>query len=568
MHHSQLITKINTPTWLKILVIILLSLSIFLRFTNLGQKIYCGDENWTSVAISGHTVAELQQELFHHSDPISINTFEKYQHISSKRGVADTVNYLITSDPQHPPLYYVMVRLWAQVFGDSPTGVRSLSAIISLLMFPGVYWLCLELFELPIVAWIGMGLIAVSPLQLYFAQEARQYSLWMVEILISSAALLQAIKKENKNNWALYSLTLILGLYTHLFTVLTIISHGLYIIIQEKLRLSKILINYLICTVVAFLIFLPWLIVFINHIGTAVALTSGYGIKFTDNPFELIGIFLIRVTRIFFDLNFAVSESLFSHFNQEGPLYYSLTAIIFSVCLITYLLFELCKNFHNKSYLFVFLLGGIPSLLFMICDLTFGGFRSIQVRYQLPLYLCLEITVAYFFGVLWLQQNWQNKISQFIMVLFLFSGLFSDVKFFQSQSWWTQLSSTFIMETIHAINESERPLLVINNAPVNLGGILALSHYSPKLPLLPVADTENSQIPEYYSQILFVQNNSNLFRELQQNKNYSIKVIKESKIGSSTIGGLWKFEQKPWMTLTPYKHDKRDKSNRVDKKYT
>jgi len=310
------------------------------------------------------------------------------------------------------------------------------------------------------------------------------------------------------------------------------------------------------------------LIVFINHIGTAVALTSGYGIKFTDNPFELIGIFLIRVTRIFFDLNFAVSESLFSHFNQEGPLYYSLTAIIFSVCLITYLLFKFCKNFHNKSYLFVFLLGGIPSLLFMICDLTFGGFRSIQVRYQLPLYLCLEITVAYFFGVLWLQQNWQNKISQFIMVLFLFSGLFSDVKFFQSQSWWTQLSSTFIMETIHAINESERPLLVINDAPVNLGGILALSHYSPKVPLLPVADTENSQIPEYYSQILFVQNNSNLFRELQQNKNYSIKVIKESKIGSSTIGGLWKFEQKPWMTLTPCKHDKRDKSNMIDKKYT
>ncbi|OHY35392.1 hypothetical protein [Cylindrospermopsis raciborskii] len=61
MHHSQLITKINPPTWLKILVIILLSLSIFLRFTNLGQKIYCGDENWTSVAISGHTVTELQE---------------------------------------------------------------------------------------------------------------------------------------------------------------------------------------------------------------------------------------------------------------------------------------------------------------------------------------------------------------------------------------------------------------------------------------------------------------------------------------------------------------------------
>lgn len=548
MHNSQLITKTNPPTWLKILVIILIGFSIFFRFTNLGQKIYCGDENWTSVAISGHTVAELQKELSQHPGTIPITTFDKYQHISPQRGVADTVNYLITSDPQHPPLYYVMVRLWASVFGDSPTGVRSLSAIISLLIFPSVYWLCLELFESSIVGWVAMALIAVSPFQLYFAQEARQYGLWMVEILIASAALLQAIKAENKSNWALYSFTLILGLYTHLFTVLIIISHGIYLFIQQKFRLTKTLINYLICTIAAFLIFLPWLIVFINHIGTAIALTSGYGVKFTDNPFELIAVFLVRVTRIFFDLNFTVSLTGFGRFTQEGPLYYTLTALIFSFCLIIYLLFYFCKNnVQNQTYLFVFLLGGFPSLLLMIYDLTSGGSRSIQVRYQLPLYLCLEITVAYLlsFAFQTLQeQAWRSKIPQLMMGLFLFSGLFSDVNFFQSQSWWTQLPSTFIMETIHAINESETPLLVINNAPVNLGGILALSHYSPKLPLLPVGDTENRQITEYYSQIFFVNNNSNLFRELQQNKNYSMKVMQKVMIGSSTIGVLWKFEKK------------------------
>ncbi|NTW19518.1 MAG: dolichyl-phosphate-mannose--protein mannosyltransferase [Nostocales cyanobacterium W4_Combined_metabat2_030] len=547
MNNSPLLTKTNPPNWLKILVIVLIGLSIFFRFTNLEQKIYCGDENWTSVAISGHTVAELQQELSQHQATIPITTFDKYQHISSNRDVADTVNYLITSDPQHPPLYYVMVRLWASVFGDSPTGVRSLSVIISLLIFPSVYWLCLELFESPIVAWVAMALIAVSPFQLYFAQEARQYGLWMVEILISSAALLRAIRKENKSNWAVYSLTLILGLYTHLFTVLVIISQGIYLIIQQKFRLTKTLINYLICTIAAFLIFLPWLIVFINHIGTAIALTSGYGIKFTDNPFELIAIFLIRVTRIFFDLNFTVSLTGFGRFTQEGPLYYTLTALIFSYCLISYLLFYFCKNVQNKTYLFVFLLGGFPSLLLMIYDLTFGGFRSIQVRYQLPLYLCLEITVAYLlsFAFQTLQeQTWRSKIAQLMMVLFLFSGLISDVKFFQSQSWWTQLTSTFIMETSHAINDSDNPLLVINNSPVNLGGILAFSHYSPKVPILPVGDTENRLISDDYSQIFFVQNNSNLFRELQQNKNYSMKVMQKIMIGSSIIGGLWEFEKK------------------------
>ena len=35
---------------------------------------------------------------------------------------------------------------------------------------------------------------------------------------------------------------------------------------------------------------------------------------------------------------------------------------------------------------------------------------------------------------------------------------------------------------------------------LNLGGILALSHYSPKVPLLPVADNEIMQIPENYHQ--------------------------------------------------------------------
>ena len=396
MNQSQLLIKSNPPSWLKILVIIFMGLSIFCRFTNLGQKIYSSDENWTSVAISGHTLDELKQEVSQNQGIIPISNFDKYQHINLDRGVADTVNYLITSDPQHPPLYYVMVRLWAQVFGDSSAGVRSLSAVISLLIFPTVYWLCLELFDSAVVGWLAMALIAVSPLQLYFAQEARQYTLWMVEILGSSAALLRAMRQENKSNWALYSLSLVLGLYTHLFTGLIMISHGIYLIIQQQFRFTKTFINYLISTIAALLMFLPWLIVFITNIHTALALTSGFGIKYINNPFELIAIFLIRVTRIFFDLNFTTSIIL-ARFTDEGSLYYSITSLIFSLILIIYSLFLLLRNYQNKAYLFIFLLGGFPSLLLMVYDITSGGggSRFLQVRYQLPLYLCLEITEIY-----------------------------------------------------------------------------------------------------------------------------------------------------------------------------
>ena len=542
MNQSQLLTKTNPPSWLKILVIIFMGLSIFCRFTNLGQKIYSSDENWTSVAISGHTLNELKQEVSQNQGIIPISNFDKYQHINLDRGVADTVNYLITSDPQHPPLYYVMVRLWAQVFGDSPAGVRSLSAIISLLIFPTVYWLCLELFDSAVVGWIAMALIAVSPLQLYFAQEARQYTLWMVEILGSSAALLRAMRQENKINWALYILSLVLGLYTHLFTFLIMISHGIYLIIQQQFRFTKTFINYLISTIAALLIFSPWLLVFITHLQTALALTSGFGIKYINNPFELIAIFLDRVTRIFFDLNFTTSIIL-ARFTDEGSLYYSITSLIFSLILIIYSLFLLVRNYQNKAYLFIFLLGGFPSLLLMVYDITSGGSRSLQVRYQLPLYLCLEITVAYLlsfaFQILQ-EQLWRRKIAQLLMVLFLLAGLVSDVTFFQARSWWTQSSSRLIIQTIQTMNKSESPLLVINNAPINLGGILALSHYSPKVPLLPVADNEIMQIPENYDQIFFIQNNSRSFHQMEQDEKYAEKAIIVLDIPP---GGLWEFEK-------------------------
>jgi uncharacterized membrane protein len=541
MNKPQLLVKANPPTWLKILVIIIIGLGIFFRFAHLGQKTYCCDESWTSVAISGHTLAELRQEVSHHQGTIPITTFDKYQHINPEHGVADTLNYLITSDPQHPPLYYVMVRLWAQVFGDSPTGVRSLSALISVLIFPSVYWLCLELFESPVVGWVAMALIAVSPLQLFFAQEARQYSLWMVEILVSSAALLRAIRQENKRNWAVYTLTLALGLYTHLFTVLVMIAHGIYVIIQQHFRFTKTLLNYLLGTIAAFLMLLPWLIVLITHLSTALQLTSGWGIIRIDNPFELIAIFLIRVTRTFLDLNLTSDTLAFNSLAVEGYLFYSIPALIFSLFLVIYLILFFVKVPQNKASLLMFLLGGFPGLLLVIYDLIFGGIRSIQVRYQLPLYLSLEILVAYVLAFyIFQEQTWRQKIAQFMILGLLIAGLVSDVKFFQAENWWTQSDSQFIKETSQVINQLERPLLVINDSPVNLGGILTLSNYLPKVRLLPIADSELLPIPNEYSQILFMQNNSSLFHQLEQDKSYHLKVIKAL---NPPPGGLWQFDK-------------------------
>ncbi|MBD2385596.1 glycosyltransferase family 39 protein [Cylindrospermum sp. FACHB-282] len=180
MNNLQSLTQPQPPTWLKALVICLLLLGILFRFANIGGKFYWYDESFTSLAISGHTLTEVLEDIRSHQEMFPISEFNKFTQITEGRTFVDTLRYLATSDPQHPPLYYLMVRLWSQLFGTDPAEVRSLSAVISLLIFPSAYWLCWELFNSQLVGWIVMAIMAVSPLDVFYAQEARQYCLWMV----------------------------------------------------------------------------------------------------------------------------------------------------------------------------------------------------------------------------------------------------------------------------------------------------------------------------------------------------------------------------------------------------
>lgn len=133
------------PKKLRFFFIILLVLGIFFRFINLDRKVFWFDETFTSLRISGYTESELVSQVCDRLE-IRIEDLQKYQHLAPGRTTADTIKSLIKEDTQHPPLYYLMARFWVQILGYSVATIRSLSALISLLAFPCIYWLCLELF--------------------------------------------------------------------------------------------------------------------------------------------------------------------------------------------------------------------------------------------------------------------------------------------------------------------------------------------------------------------------------------------------------------------------------------
>lgn len=192
----------SKPRWIKTFAIALLVVGIALRFVNLDRKIYWYDETLTSLRIFGHTRTELEETF--RGQVVPVSDLLQFQHPQPDKGWNDTLDAL-KGNAEHPPLYYLLARLWASIFGSSIAAMRSFPAVTSLLAIPCIYWLSVELFAAPLTGWVAMAIAAVAPFQVLYAQEAREYALWIVIILFSCAAFLRALRLNTRSSWLLYS---------------------------------------------------------------------------------------------------------------------------------------------------------------------------------------------------------------------------------------------------------------------------------------------------------------------------------------------------------------------------
>ena len=183
--------KQSTIAFFKILLLLVLLFGILFRCINIDKKIYWGDESFTSLRISGYTISEIDKE-FESGKTITVNDFIlQYQKLNLEKDWINMVESL--KEDTHPPVYYLMLRFFLRIFGDSITVTRSFSVLIGILSFFAIYWLSQSLFRSTFVSWISMALFAISPFHVLYAQEARMYSLWTLLILVSSASLVRAI---------------------------------------------------------------------------------------------------------------------------------------------------------------------------------------------------------------------------------------------------------------------------------------------------------------------------------------------------------------------------------------
>ena len=506
MRSKLLQSWVLPPTWLRFLIIILLVLGLFFRFVHLDRKIYWMDETYTSLRISGYTESEVAQQLLE-GQVLSLQDLHKYQRLNPEKNFVDTVKGIAAEEPQLPPLYFVLVRFWAQVFGDSVTAIRSFSAFLSLLAFPCIYWLCLELFESPLVGWLACTLLAVSPFQLVYAQEARQYSLWTLAILLSSASLLRAIRINTWRSWAIYAATIAIGLYSHLFFVLVAIAHAIYFFAINPSRWSKTLKAYLLSCLVGIIAFLPWLVVILNNYKQALKMTAAQNTK-TPLLF-FIKSWFGNLSRNFIDTGFS-SNSPFA-----AP-WYSLVfpsiSVLVIIALVAYSLYVLARYSPKKTWLFIFILIGVTSLAIIIPDLILGRRTSVTGRYMIPSFLGIQLAVSYLLGSKvnpTLPSNWQNQFWKLTLLALLTSGVISCAVVSQAETWWNNLTDTHNQQLAQLINPASSPLIIqeIDSSPprYNVFNLVSLSYIlKPDVKFKFIPKDTVTEIPQEFSNVFFM----------------------------------------------------------------
>ena len=163
----------------------------------------------------------------------------------------------ITGGDNHPPLYYLMLRVFVLIFGNSVFVLRAFSVVgTAALAAWGIG---------PVKRALGsrFGLIYtvitfVLPITLSMAQEARMYT-WAAFFVTGSALYGYLAQKDGRRrDWIIFSVCTFCAAYTHYYSLLSVVVICVLLFVMMLIGKKK-LVPFLISAGAVAVAFVPWL---------------------------------------------------------------------------------------------------------------------------------------------------------------------------------------------------------------------------------------------------------------------------------------------------------------------
>ncbi len=117
-----------------------------------------------------------------------------------------------------PPLYYLLLHVWIGLFGDGAIALRLLSTLFSLLLVALLFAVGRRVVSRDAGLWAAF-FAALSPVQIFYSQQVRMYTLLPLLALASVWFLLRALAGGRRRDLALCVLAATAALYTHNFAL-------------------------------------------------------------------------------------------------------------------------------------------------------------------------------------------------------------------------------------------------------------------------------------------------------------------------------------------------------------
>jgi uncharacterized membrane protein len=436
--HSK---KTVFPLYILLMItFVAIALGLFFRFSHLGQKVFWDDEIYTllrvlgltedqviSQAATAHTAGDLQAIL--HPATISGSMFR-------------TVQTLAMEEPQHAPLFYVLARAWVLVVGTSIGAMRALSAFIGLLALPAMYLACREIYGSGRAALIGVTLLAVSPVQIVYSQEFREYVLWGVALLLMTAALLRALRMGTHKAWGTYAATVTFALYVFPLTLTVLAAHACAVaaLNSSRPRLALVPAAWMLAGAA---LFLPWLILILSRLGQV---HKGMG-TIVEGQTDIIGVFRSAYGLIRMDV---------LDFSGDLPFLLKFIATFSIVAMATLGIWWSWRRGY-RAQAAITAATVLAVLPFTVgADMVWGGQRTMSVRYFIPFYIGLHLAlVGFFYRAL---ETERRNVFSALLAAVLLCMVATCVSGWRAETGWAKLGEQSIA-LARLVNREQRPFL-------------------------------------------------------------------------------------------------------------
>jgi mannosyltransferase len=143
--------------------------------------------------------------------------------------------HAVATNESTPPLYYALAWVWAKVFGTGAVALRSLSALAGVAVIPVVYLAGRELGSRRAGVYASL-LAALSPLLIWYSQEARAYMLFTLLCALSFLFFARALREPTARNLGWWAACSSLAALTHFFAGFLVAPEAIWLVAKHRNR--------------------------------------------------------------------------------------------------------------------------------------------------------------------------------------------------------------------------------------------------------------------------------------------------------------------------------------------